>query len=91
MLVFSEHDKKAGRSNVAQVFRSNDFADSATAALPRSPYQFEYRILYTDYDSIVIINNCIESLDDLDRKRHSYMTQIAVSDVSKYVDDKATD
>ena len=71
-------------------FRELDFYnDNLNSA--KSPYDYEYRILHTDYESVLIVSNCKEHEDELDgeiKKTHSYDMTIAVADIAKYDDEQ---
>lgn len=90
VLVFNEADKAAGLSNVGQGFHELDFYND-NLYKDKSPTGYAERILYTDYESVLVISNCYEKEVDhegVKNTKHTYDFTIAVSDLSKYDDEK---
>lgn len=68
ILVFRDSDKENGVTNVGHVFRESDLHDELNNVNHESPYGFQWAVLDTDYDNVLMLSACFEKVQRTNAK-----------------------
>ena len=67
ILVFRDVDREAGETNLGHIFKAEDLTEEKRDTLHESSLGMQWRIIYSDYEKIMIMSACFENTQMLNK------------------------